>query len=61
MTADWIVNQRVRYYSENPEREPEGTVILADSSADHITVEWDDGHEPSHLDFLEADRKLERL
>ena len=61
MAADWIVNQRVRFYSDCPEREPEGTVSFVYTDSEHILVEWDDGHRPTRLGFLEANRKLEWL
>ena len=61
MPADWLINQRVRFYSDHEEREPVGTVIHVDNTSDHVTVEWDDGHKPTLMDFSEANRKLERI
>jgi hypothetical protein len=42
---DFQVNDRVRFQSENPEREPLATVIEVGYCA--VRLAWDDGHEPT--------------
>jgi len=40
-----VNNLRVRFISENPEREPQGTIIDVGYAA--VTIGWDDDHSPS--------------
>lgn len=56
------VNQRVRFFSENPEREPAGTIISVDPVSEWIVIEWDDDEFPrTDLDAARAIRLLEVL
>ena len=58
---EFTVNRRVRFFSENPEREPVGTIAEVDPISEHVVIEWDDEHPRSDLDALAAMRKLEVL
>ena len=40
-----VINLRVRWISEHPECEPQGT--LTDVGYGAVTIEWDDDHSPS--------------
>ena len=41
------LNMRVRWISERPDQEPQGTLIDVGYGA--VTIEWDDEHSPSSV------------
>ena len=55
----FTANTRVRYISEHPEDEPQGTIVEVDPISEHVVIEWDDEHPRTDLDALSAMRKLE--